>query len=59
MLDSFVASGTTGFLLIYILVLLSMMGLSITVMIYIIKLARRGISALEIYINKNSKSDNL
>lgn len=58
MFDANIASGAAGFMLINVLVLLLMMGLSITLMIYLIKLARRGISALDIYIKKNSMSDN-
>jgi len=39
---------------IYILAIMGLIGLSIYTMILFIKVARRGIKALDIYINKNN-----
>lgn len=40
--------------IIYILAIIGLIGLSIYTMILFIKVARRGIKALDIYINKNN-----
>lgn len=40
--------------IIYIFIIIGLIGLSIYTMILFIKVARRGIKALDIYINKNN-----
>lgn len=44
------------FSIIYVLVIIGLIGLSVYTMILFIKDARRGIKALDIYINKNNQN---
>lgn len=58
---SYMNSGIFGvFGVLYFIFLIGMLGLSIYVMILFIKLARRGIKALDIFIDeKNRRSNNM
>lgn len=47
------ASFVGGFMVIYMIFMLGLFGLSVYCLILFIKLARRGIKALDIYIGKN------
>ena len=46
-----------SFQIVYLLILIATMGLSIYCLILFIKLAHRGIKALDIYIDKNDKNN--